>query len=382
MSYHHFEVEFQHVSKKPGNPCGDTFVCKRTIYHTTLICADGVGSGVKAHVASRMNTARLAALLQSGMSLRDAFLSVVATMNQWRDGTKPFTAFLVARILNDGALTALGYEMPPPLFLGTKEAHVLEAHPLVIPAGVAHEYHGQLDPGDGLVLVSDGITQAGIGRSFPMGWGIDGVEEFLRGWAGRGRPLRFVVRDILRQAQEHDGPVNGDDKTVAVISCRQGQVVDLLTGPALDRTRDMALVHDFLGREGLKVVCGATTADIVARCAQETLEVEQKPVSYSTPPRYFIEGIDLVTEGAVTLNQVYNILGEDLEHDSDQSAAADLALLLKGADRVNFMVGRAKNPANKDLSYRKQGILPRATIIPLIAAKLEHMGKLVSVQEN
>ena len=349
MAYHHIEVECQHVSKKPGSPCGDTFLCKRNIYHTTLICADGIGSGVKAHVASRMNTARLAALLQSGMSLRDAFLSVVKTMNQWRDGAKPFTAFLLVRILNDGAVTALGYEMPAPVFLGTKEAYVLEAHPLLIETGVAHEYHGRLGPGDGLVLVSDGITQAGIGRTCPMGWGIDGLEEFLRGWAGRGRPLRLVVRDILRQAQEHDGPVNGDDKTVVAVCCRQGQVVDLVTGPASDRARDMIWVHEFLGAEGLKVICGATTADIVARCAQAELEVEQKPLSYSTPPRYFIEGIDLVTEGAVTLNQVYNILGEDLEHESDQSAAADLALLLKGADRVNFMVGCAKNPANKDI---------------------------------
>lgn len=380
MPYHHIDVECQQVSKKSGDPCGDVFLCKRTIYHSTLICADGIGSGVKANIAAQMNTARLAQLLSSGISLRDAFFSVVATMDQWRDGTKPFTAFTVARILNDGSTTILGYEMPAPVFLGPQEAHVLEAYPLVIEAGVAHEYRCQLDPGTGLVLVSDGITQSGMGHVYPTGWGVDGIEEFLRGWVGRGRPLRLATRDILRQAHDHDEGKSGDDKTVVVANCREGSVVNMMTGPAQERIVDMERVDAFLDGEGLKVVCGATTADIVARCSQEELEVEQKPVSFSTPPRYFIRGIDLVTEGAVTLNQVLNILGEDLEHESDQSAAADLALMLKGADRVNFDLGCAQNPANKDLVYRKQGILSREKIVPLIAAKLEQMGKLVSIQ--
>jgi hypothetical protein len=380
MPYHHIDVECQQVPKKQGDPCGDAFLCKRTIYHSTIICADGIGSGVKAHVASQMNTARLAELLSSGMSLRDAFFSVVETMGQWRDSTKPFTAFTVARILNDGSTTILGYEMPAPLFLGAQEACALVAYPLVIDTGVAQEYRCHLAPGTGLVLVSDGITQAGIGRAYPTGWGIDGVERFLEGWVGRGRPLRLAVRDILRQAQEHDEGISGDDQTVVLAHCREGGVVNLMTGPAKDRAVDMDRVNSFLDHEGLKIVCGATTADVVARCAQEELEVEQKPLSFSTPPRYFIQGIDLVTEGAVTLNQVYNILGEDLERESDQSAAADLALMLKGADRVNFNVGGAQNPANKDLVYRKQGILSREKIIPLIASKLEQMGKLVSIQ--
>lgn len=380
MAYHHIDVECQQVPKKPGDPCGDVFVCKRTIYHVTLICADGIGSGVKAHIAAQMNTTRLAELLSSGMSLRDAFFRLADTMGQWRDGTKPFMAFTVARILNDGSATILGYEMPAPVFLGPREAHVLEAYPLVAGRGVAHEYRCRLAPGSGLVLMSDGITQAGMGGSYPTGWGIEGVEEFLKGWVGRGRPLRLAVRDILRQVQDHDGGFSGDDQTVVVAHCREGGVVNVMTGPAGERAQDMARVNAFLDREGLKVVCGATTADILARCSQEPLEVEQKPLSFSTPPRYFIRGIDLVTEGAVTLNQVYNILGEDLERASDQSAAADLALMLKGADRVDFSVGCAENPANKDLVYRKQGILSREKIVPLIAAKLEQMGKLVSIQ--
>ena len=88
-----------------------------------------------------------------------------------------------------------------------------------------------------------------------------------------------------------------------------------------------------------------------------------------------------MTEGAVTLNQVHNLLEEeDLDRDSDMSAAVDLAKLLKSGDRIIFTVGQSLNPANKDIVFRKQGILQRNKIIPMIAQKLERMGKLVSIE--
>jgi hypothetical protein len=157
-------------------------------------------------------------------------------------------------------------------------------------------------------------------------------------------------------------------------------VVDVLSGPPQDHIKDADVVRDFMARQGLKVVCGASSADMVARHTDRELEVEQSLVSFSTPPRYFLPGIDLVTEGVVTLNQAHNIIQEDMKTNYDRSAAMDLVALLQEADCVRFHIGRAMNPANKDIAYRKQGILGRDKIIPLIAEKLERMGKLVSIE--
>ena len=155
----------------------------------------------------------------------------------------------------------------------------------------------------------------------------------------------------------------------------------MLTGPPLERKKDEEFTNRFLESEGVKVVCGATTADIVARYMFTSLKVEQNPASLSTPPRYFLDGVDLVTEGAVTLNQVHNLLEkEDLDRDSDMSASVDLTKILKSGDRISFIVGQSLNPANKDIVFRKQGILQRNKIIPMIAQKLERMGKLVSIE--
>ena len=352
---------------------------RRSVYHTTIILADGIGSGVKAHIASQMNTARLAELLEGGTSLRDAFLSVVGTMSKWRDHSMPFSAFLLMRVLNDGTATILNYEMPAALLLGRREVSVISADPLVVPAGLASESHFHLLPDEGVVLMSDGIAQAGMGKNFLRGWGTEGVEDFLAPWVGRPVDFRQASRDIMRQAEYHDGEVSGDDKTLVLAHCRAGQVVDVLTGPPADAANDAGVAERFVAEESAKVICGATTADIVARHSGRELTVEQRSSSFGTPPRYFIEGIEMVTEGAITLTQAYNIIEEDIVASKDRSAAADLAFMLQNADFIRFTVGLAKNPANADIVYRKQGILPRDKIVPLLADKLSRMGKLVTV---
>jgi hypothetical protein len=139
------------------------------------------------------------------------------------------------------------------------------------------------------------------------------------------------------------------------------------------------MVNNFLMQDGAKVVCGGTTARIVAEHLGKEIRTEDNPNVFLAPARYFIDGIDLVTEGAITLNQVYNIYDEDPSRYGESSGVTELTSLLKSADRVNLMVGNALNPANRDISFQQKGILTRQSIIPLIVEKLEKSGKLVVV---
>lgn len=382
MPYFHIDIESRQMSKREGSPCGDTFLVKRTVYHTTIILADGIGSGVKAHIASQMNSARLETLLDGQMSLRDAFFGVAGTMSRWRDHSLPFSAFLVMRVLNDGTATVLSYEMPPVFLVSRREVSIISGQPLVVPAGLASEAHFTLAKEEGVLLVSDGIIQSGLGRRVLPEWGVEGVESFLSAKTGRELDFASLPGDVLGMARYNDGAHSGDDKTVLLAHSRCGIVVNILTGPPTDKERDRAVADAFDEAEGLKVICGATTADIFARHNNLTVEVEQRPVSYSSPPRYFLSGIDIVTEGAVTLTQAYNLLTDEAGNgiDLDRSPAGDLAAMLRNADFIRFTVGLARNPANADVVYRKQGILARDRIVPLLAGKLERMGKLVTVE--
>ena len=350
---------------------------ERTVGSTVLVCADGLGSGVKANVAATMCVHRVLEHLRRGTSMRKACLAVARTMEAARGGDLPYAVFSAVRILSDGKASIFTYEIPPPIVVGQRHAAVLPQRSLNLVGSQTFESHCHLRPGEGVVVVSDGITQAGLGLTMRHGWGIEGVCEYVNDRLAAGASLRQIPGYVHDRARELWDTVRGDDCTVAVAACRFGKSLTIFSGPPLNPREDREIVNRFLRMEGTKVVCGATTADIVAHRLGKEVEVEQQQYGAVSPPRYSIEGIDLVTEGAVTLNMVYNILDEDPAAFVEESGVTELYELLQTADKVHFIIGGAKNPAHTDIVFRQRGILPRTTIIPLIGQKLEEAGKLV-----
>lgn len=379
--YRHIDVSQAQSSKYCGQPCGDVLFCERTVYHTTIVCMDGLGSGIKAHVAAHMNTARIIELLRGGQSLREAFTVLVNTVNRWRDNNLPFTAFTLLRILNDGAATILTYENPYPILITRGEAIVLPTRALVLDKGVATEAHCHLSPGDGIVLFTDGITQSGIGTRKPLGWSLEEITKYVNILLGQQVNYADIARLVHDKSCELDSGSPGDDRTVVFAHCRNGSAINVFTGPPCDIKHDNNCSANFMRLYGKKIICGATTAGIVAKYLDKQVTVDTSGVNMFTPPKYFIEGVDLVTEGVVTLNQVYNLLDDDLSGVDDTTAAVELARQLQQADLVRFCVGNALNPANEDIVFKKQGILQRNEVAKLIAEKLKKSGKTVSVYE-
>jgi hypothetical protein len=327
-----------------------------------------------------MCVSRLFELLERHFSLRDAFAAVARTMTSAMGSELPFVAFNVARIHADGRTTVLSYESPPPIFVGKRQAQVLNQRTLSLDRAVVGEAQCHLEPGEGLLICSDGITQAGLGAGLGMGWGPAGVCEYVNELLAEGLPITTLASGVHDWARGLWGAKAGDDCTAIVASCRPGRTVNILTGPPAHRAHDRPLVAKFLQSDGAKVVCGATTAKIVGQKMGVTVQVEQS-ASLISPPAYKLRGIDLVTEGAVTLNQAYNILDEDPAEYSEESGVTHLCELLHHADRVNIFLGKARNPASADIAFRQQGILPRTTVVPLLAEKLRQRGKLVVLED-
>ena len=380
MAYIHIEIELAQSSKKPGAPCGDLVSFERTPTATTLVLCDGLGSGIKANLAATMCAARLLEALRAGTSLRHAFGSLVKNMIGVRGTDMPYACFVVIRVLNDGQATVLTYEMPEPLFVTTSHASLLPQRTRTVENALIGEAHLQLAPGDGIMVFSDGVTQAGLGLSQRHGWRVEGVQQFLTEELSQRRPLRELARAVHDRAVELWEGVGGDDVTVALALARWGRTLNILTGPPSSKAQDRPLANRFLMMDGWKVIAGSTTAEIVAGFLGQELQVEQDVTSHLAPPRYYLEGVDLVTEGAITLNQVYNILDEDPAKLEEESGVTELQGLLQQADRINFIVGLARNPAHGDILFRQRGLLTRANIVPVLAEKLRGMGKLVTVE--
>lgn len=380
MGYLYFETITAQISKKIEKPSGDVCDTLRDKTSTIHVLCDGVGSGIKANVAATMTIARMKELLQSGFSLRQAFANIVHSMEEARKKDLPCAFFSVARVLPDGVTSILTYEMPDALFVSKRYSTPLKSITQTFFDGIVGEASCSLNKGEGIIVMSDGIIQAGIGKGYVHGWGIEGVNKFVNDVLAAGANIIDLPKLILSEAKKHWKDKCEDDCSVSLIYCRRGKVINLLTGPPVNPDEDELIVKKFLNTEGIKIVCGATTAKIVARILNKELEINPNFNSLIAPPNYEIEGIDLVTEGAVTLNQLYNIWGEDMKRLEKNSPVTELFALMNIADRVNFFIGGSKNPAGEEISFKQSGILTREKILPLLISNLQKDGKIITAE--
>ena len=380
-SYRHVDVTTAQVDKHSKSVCGDIVVQDRTTEAVTVAIFDGIGSGARANVAANLNAARLLQLLKSGFTLREAGERLAASMHAAREGDIPFAAFCVARVLNSGYTTVLTYEMPPSIVMQQNRA--IPASPRFFTMGgeVVGEAHCRLEPGTGIVLMSDGVTQAGMGVSSPSGWGVKDVAGFMTEQLQSGSAYESIPQALVDRAEVLSGGIKADDTTAVLLTARLGETVNIMTGPARNKSMDAEMVAAFMEAPGIKVVCGSTTADIVARKNGTLLRSGRMSGSHICPPRYYIDGIDIVTEGAYSLNQLYNILDYDSKMYDEDSCVSDLAILIKTVDRVVFWLGGADNSGHDGIVFPQLRLFPRKKIIPFIEEKLRDMGKLVIRKE-
>jgi len=381
MSYVHSDIWVFQQSKVQGNPCGDVVKYHRDIHSTIVVLADGLGSGLKANIAATLVCTRLIELVKNGYTLREAFSAVVETMNKAWGTDEPFAVFTVARILVTGRTTVLSYEIPPPVLFDNSVANVMIDRTFTEGKAVITESNFRCNRGESIVLVSDGITQAGLGQGLPNGWGTEGLVRYInRKLSNKEYQIDNISKDIVKHALKHWIKKIGDDCTAVHIKSRVGIIVNILTGPPENPDDDSRLVKEFMGQRGIKIISGGTTAKLVSRELKIPLEIKEDSLSYTiSPASYKIEGINLVTEGIVTLNHVYNLIDEDTSKYLDESDVFEYCEFLKLADRVNFFIGTSSNIDMDSIQFRQQRILPRQKIVPLLIDWLQEKGKLVVV---
>jgi hypothetical protein len=377
----YIEIVVAQTAKRAGRVCGDYVVIDRTPEATTMVVADGIGTGVKARVAAVMCSSRLMELIRLGFTLREACRKIVDTMHEARTKDIPFSAFSVCRVLNSGHATIISYEIPPPILI---DKHLAAYQPkqrsFAMGLEMISEVNCILDYGDGIVLVSDGVSQAGLGHQYRMGWGIQGACDFINGCLVRRIDPKEIPEMILKKVKDISGTTYGDDTTCVLLLCREARTLNILTGPPGNKARDKKVVNEFMEMKGIKVVCGSTTAEMTGRALGVPVATMGISEAYHKPPSYEIEGIDYATEGAITLNQVYNILEASADKLESNSSVSDLYRFFHACDTINFIVGTAVNPGHANIVFRQMGIFPREVIVQLLAERLRKMGKLVSVE--
>jgi len=380
--YIHTNVEIAQSSKKTGDVCGDVVDVYRNATSTNIVLCDGIGSGLKANIYAKMCCARIIHMLREGSSVKRTFETVGETMNKaWGTGD-PFSVFTIVSILNTGNTTIMAYDMPSPIFICKQYANVVKSRTYYWKKALIHESHLILRKNEGVVIMSDGITQAGLGNGLINGWESEGVVKFvnLNSYI-HNIQYRDLTNSIHKQALKLWGKKYGDDCTVVTAYNKRGITLNVLTGTPESKEDDNSFVMDYMQSEGIKVVCGGSTSMMLARELKKPVEIKEE-MSPIVPPSFIIPGITLATEGMITLNQLFNLLNEDIDSSSGDNIVLELLEYFQTADKILFWVGKSGNIGHNMLELKQQGIQNRLAIVKLIAHKLRELEKLVVIKTH
>ena len=138
-----------------------------------------------------------------------------------------------------------------------------------------------------------------------------------------------------------------------VIYLRAPRKLRLLTGPPFHEESDAAFAELVRNFDGKTILCGGTTTKIVSRELHRPVEIDLKLLSQSggLPPPSKMSGIDLITEGILTLTDV----AQRIEQGDALATALPLASrkmveLFRGSDEIELVVGTRVNEAHQDPS--------------------------------
>jgi hypothetical protein len=377
-----YEWGTKQVHKHGEELCGDDIAISRQTDSVTVALSDGLGSGVKANILATLTNQIAIRMLDDDLPLGEVVQTLSETLPVCAVRKVAYSTFAIAQFFTEGYARVVEFDSPHAIVLRQRKVQPVTYEERVMVGKTINETVLNLQEGDWVVFVSDGVLNAGIGGAYPLGWGWELAAGFLEKHAHRSLTADELADKVADTVSELYLGRPGDDVSVVVIKVRHKHVATVMTGPPAKRDFDGEMVHRFVSRMGKLVVCGGTSAKIVSRHLGQPLEVDLSTITADVPPIARLEGVDLVTEGILTLTQVRDMLREGVDRKAVQyrnDGAASLLRVLLEADHTHFIVGQAVNPAhqNPDLPHQL-GI--RMTVVREIAAELRSRGKEVTFE--
>jgi hypothetical protein len=352
------------------------------------VLSDGLGSGVKASVLATLTATMALKYTSSAIDIRKSAEIIMDTLPICSVRGISYSTFTIVDIDPNGTVRIIEHGNPPFLIIRPDYEVAVESTTIRLKRWQDRlisysSFRAQLH--DRIVFFSDGVTQAGTGEfRTPLGWGIENVEKFVRERirAKRDISARELSRTLVTRAEEIDGLSAKDDITCGIVYFRQPRELLVMTGAPFNREHDHDLARMAREAKGRKVICGGTTANIVSRMLGREIKVDlRQRLDAKIPPMARMDGIDLVTEGTLTLGEVLSLLEQDsIPEKQLPNAATRLTAMLLDSDIVRFAVGTRINEAHQDPNIPVELDL-RRNLVKRISQILEtkHL-KQVSIQ--
>ncbi len=381
------EVAFQSLNKHGEELCGDHVELVTPDDSTTVaVLADGLGSGVKASILSILTSKIISTMIAQNMPVENCVSAIAQALPVCSVRQIAYSTFTIIRIVGNRRTEIIQFDNPRVVLLRNGAHYEFPATAQTIEGKTIYTSVLELQQGDTFVAFSDGVEHAGVGKTLNYGWTRKQIIPFLEKLSRRGCTAHTITNVLLSECGELYMGEPGDDATVLTVKVRPRVPVSLVIGPPFDPSDDHKMLGLFFSKAGKHIVCGGTTATLAGRyLGREVSASLPSDQDNGVPPIAHIEGVDLVTEGVITISRV-------LEHAKDylagrlndnglmaeQDGASRIAhLLFAEATDIHFFVGKAANPAHQ---YANQPInfSIKMRLVQELVSNLAQMGKHVN----
>ncbi len=387
----YIDSNFESINKYHEELCGDKVEIYRDENYVIIVLSDGLGSGVKANILATLTSKIIGTILANGLDIDEAVDTIANTLPVCQERNIAYSTFTILQI----SMTGEGYLVEfdnPSIFRFRKGCPLpIETVDRRISGKTIREARFTIEQEDLFVLVSDGAIHAGIGHSLNLGWQWENINEYIQRSYTSDMSSKSITKLLLSACDNLYGHKPGDDTTVVAVKVQNSVSLSIMVGPPVDLQQDKQVVQRFNEMEGKKIICGGTTSQIVARELNKEVKANFNYSNPAVPPTAEIDGIELTTEGVLTLRKALSLIEACISSDSTmqdylnlnkKDGASKLAkILLEECTNVKFFVGRAMNPAHQNPGFPLNLSL-KLKLVEEIAECIRSIGKQVSIEYN
>ncbi|HEX2985039.1 MAG TPA: SpoIIE family protein phosphatase [Ignavibacteriales bacterium] len=346
----HIEIDFCQTKKNGENALGDVFLSHKDKEQSRIIAvlSDGLGSGIKANVLATLTSSMALRFISNFKDIKKTAEIIMQTLPVCKTRKISYSTFTILDIGYDGEVRIMEYDNPSALLIRSAIPAIVERKDIKLGFNRYKEHivkysHFNCKLNDRIIFFTDGVSQSGIGtEQHPTGWGEEAVCAYAveQIKADPEISARDLAVKIVNKANLNFSFKPQDDISCAVVYFRKPRKTLIATGPPFSKEKDRELASTVKNFNGKKIVCGGTTAHIIAREWGQTLNETAYESYDGLPPESELAGIDITAEGVVTLNKTAQILKEGAEgKTSKNNPAVKIAQQLMNSDVIEFLVG-------------------------------------------
>lgn len=367
--------------------CGDHVdIVERNEDSTVIVLADGLGSGVKASILSTLTSKIISTMMAAGLPLEECVSTIAATLPVCSVRGVAYSTFTIMHIKDNETAEIIQYDNPHVILIRDNVSCDYPKTEMNIDGKRIYKSTVKLCENDIFIAMSDGCPHAGIGTAFNFGWKQEDIAAFMETISHCGYTAKTLSTILVDECNKLYGNRPGDDATACIVKIRKREPMNMLFGPPSNRSDCDRMMSLFFSKEGKHIICGGTTSSIAAKYLGKTLKPSLNFERSDIPPIAEIDGVDLVTEGVITVNRVLEYAKDYLDKNESyeqwnfkrDGASLISRLLFEEATDINFYVGRAINPAhqNPDLPIN---FSIKMNLVEELSACLRQMGKRIKV---